>query len=306
MPRILRTPLITLLVFLLVGCTLPGPSGPTPFTFPTPNLTLTAIFAPAVTLPPIAPSATHSTAPSESPGETTPPPAASPTTAITTATTGANDARPNGTPVTAALLTTPPTIDGDLSEWTASAYPAGHIVHGATSWTGGSDLSAVFYAGWDASYLYLAVRITDDQFVQLSTGVTMYRGDIVEVQFDANLSGDFDQDTLSSDDYQIGLSPGNFGGIAPEAYRWYPVALSGPLATVDLKGAQTSQGWDLEARLPWSVFGVSASGGSRFGLALSVSDNDLPGTATQQSMVSSVSTRLHLDPTSWGTLILGQ
>lgn len=306
MPRILRIPLITLLVSLLVGCTLPGPSGPTPFTFPTPNLTLTAIFAPAVTLPPIAPTATQTVAPSESPAATTPPPTSSPTTALPTATTGANNTRPNGTPVTAALLTTPPTIDGDLSEWTTSAYPAGHIVHGATLWTGGSDLSAVFYAGWDASNLYLAVRVTDDQFVQVSTGALMYRGDIVELQFDADLSGDFDQDTLSSDDYQIGLSPGNFDGILPEAYRWYPNALSGPLATVDLQGAQTTQGWDLEARIPWSVFGISASGGSRFGLALSVSDNDLPGTAAQQSMVSSVSTRLHLDPTSWGTLILSQ
>jgi hypothetical protein len=152
----------------------------------------------------------------------------------------------------------------------------------------------------------LAVRVTDDQFVQESAGEAMYKGDVIELQFDANLSGDFHQDILSSDDYQIGLSPGNFGGIPPEAYRWYPASLSGPLATVSLQGAQTPQGWDLEARLPWSEFGVSASGASRFGFALSVSDNDLPGTGEQQSMVSSVSTRLHLDPTSWGTLILGQ
>ncbi|MGD2252406.1 MAG: protein kinase [Anaerolineales bacterium] len=240
------------------------------------------------------------------PTVTTPPPVATPTSAILTATTGANNTRPNGTPITASFLTTPPTIDGDLSEWTTLAYSAGNIVHGTENWTGGSDLYAIFYAGWDASYLYLAVRVTDDQFVQESSGEALYKGDVIELQFDANLSGDFDQDTLSSDDYQIGLSPGNFGGIPPEAYRWYPASLSGPLATASLQGAQTPQGWDLEARLPWSEFGVSAIAANRFGFALSVSDNDLPGTGEQQSMVSSVSTRLHLDPTSWGTLILGQ
>ncbi|MGD8554549.1 MAG: protein kinase, partial [Anaerolineales bacterium] len=240
------------------------------------------------------------------PAAITPPPAATATSAIPTATTGANNTRPNGTPATAALLTTPPTIDGDLSEWTTLAYACGNIVHGTENWTGGNDLYAIFYAGWDASYLYLAVRVTDDLFVQESTGEAMYKGDVIELQFDADLGGDFHQDTLSADDYQIGLSPGNFGGILPEAYRWYPAGLSGPLATVSLQAAQTPQGWDIEARLPWSVFGVSASGASRFGFALSVSDNDLPGTGEQQSMVSSVSTRLHLDPTSWGTLILGQ
>jgi hypothetical protein len=39
-------------------------------------------------------------------------------------------------------------------------------------------------------------------------------------------------------------------------------------------------------------------------LVVSVSDNDAVGTAAQQSMVSSVSSRTLLNPTTWGTMVL--
>ena len=47
----------------------------------------------------------------------------------------------------------------------------------------------------------------------------------------------------------------------------------------------------LEAKIPWSIFGVSPVYGARYGFTLSVSDNDLKGAPVQQSMVSSVSAR---------------
>jgi hypothetical protein len=56
--------------------------------------------------------------------------------------------------------------------------------------------------------------------------------------------------------------------------------------------------------IPWTVFGVTAEAGDRFGFALSVSDNDLTGAPVQQSMVSNVSSRTLTNPTTWGTLIL--
>ncbi len=291
--------IVALVALALAGCTLPGAASPTPFTFPTPNLTLTAIFAPTATetplpptLPPIGPSPTL--AATTPPG--TPPP---------TATSGIATSRPNGSPVTATFLSSAPVIDGDLSEWTGTGYKADQIVYGAASWSGSSDLSATYYLGWDGGNLYLAVRVTDDKFVQISTGSQIFKGDAVELQFDADLAGDFSSAYLSSDDFQIGLSPGNFGTLSPEAYRWYPASQSGKLISVQVKARQTTNGYELEARIPWVIFGITPSAGARYGLALSVSDDDLAGSAVQQSMVSNVGTRLLLDPTSWGTLILG-
>jgi hypothetical protein len=171
-------------------------------------------------------------------------------------------------------------------------------------WTGASDLSATFYIGWDNTALYLGVRRTDDTFVQISWGRYMYRGDDVEIQLDADLAGDYYTTSMSNDDYQIGLSPGNFSSIDPEVYRWYPRALESWLNAAEVDAKRINGGYELEARIPWSTMSVTPIAGGRYGFALSLSDNDLAGTSTFQSMVSSVSTRTLSDPTTWGTLIL--
>jgi hypothetical protein len=199
----------------------------------------------------------------------------------------------------------PATIDGDLSEWSATAYVANQALSYANSnWSGASDLSATYYLSWDSDYLYLAVQRIDDTFVQVSTGRYMYRGDDVEIQLDADLAGDYASATLSSDDFQIGLSPGNFGTLDPEAHLWFPRSLESALTNVDLKAIKSNGGYQLEARIPWSIFGITPQEGDRFGFALSLSDNDSPGVATWQSMVSSVTTRRVANPTTWGTLVL--
>lgn len=281
------------------SCDLPGATPPTPFVFPTPNQTLTAVFAPTAT--------------SESPVVTdTPeaPPTAAPTVitpgaGAATATLGTLSARPNGTLIEASWLASAPNIDGDLGDWSSLPYSADKIVYGATRWTGVSDCSAVFAVGWDTSYLYLAVRVTDDKYVQTASGDNLWKGDEVEIQFDADLAVDFYTASLSSDDHQIGLSAGNFGGLAPQAYRWYPGSKAGTLSTASVAGKLIPAGYELEARIPWTALGVTPSEGARYGFALSVSDNDQAGAAVQQSMVSSVSTRKLLNPTTWGTLGLG-
>jgi hypothetical protein len=109
---------------------------------------------------------------------------------------------------------------------------------------------------------------------------------------------------MSADDYQVGLSAGNFGSIGPQSYRWYPSGKATSLTTVTVAGKATPQGYDLEARIPWTTFSLTPAEGARYGFALSISDNDATGTAAQQSMVSSVSTRKLLNPTTWGTLAL--
>jgi hypothetical protein len=302
--------MMILLASTLTACTLPGFASPTPFTFPTPNLTHTAIFAITTTnttLPPtLPPGATATEATITAIGPAATPDVTGPTnTPLATVTTGALNSRPNGSPVTATFLSTPPIIDGDLSEWSTSAYIANETVPLAgDNWTGASDLSATYYIGWDVNYLYLAVSRTDDTFVQISWGRYMYRGDDIEIQLDTNLAGDYYTTYLSSDDYQIGLSPGNFGSIDSEAYRWYPRNLESWVTSVVIEAVLTKSGYDLEAKIPWSVFGVTPASGSRFGFALSLSDNDLAGASTWQSMVSSVNTRRTANPTTWGTLIL--
>lgn len=308
-----RLRLITLLLLatMIGACTLPGAATPTPFTFPTPNLTHTAIFAASPT-----PGQEGTPEPGESPQATSdldnPPGTDEPQddgTALPTSTvrsgTG-NQVRDNGVLINAAYFSSPPTIDGELGEWgSITAYDANQTVpSGGENWTGAGDLSATFYVGWDANYLYLAVRRSDDTFVQLSYGRYLFRGDDVEIQIDADLSGDFFSGVMSSDDYQIGLSPGNFSTLDPEAYRWYPTYLEGWVYTATVAAKQVGTGYDLEARIPWSALGITPSEGAAYGFALALSDNDQAGKSVWESMVASVGTRTLTDPTTWGTLKL--
>jgi len=299
--RVLLLMMVALMA-AIAACEIPGTTSPTPFALPTPNLTLTAIFAPTNT-------------PTEAPPTEIPPPTLAMPTFTATSTAGTTpgaptatvdpaSGRPNGTPINATLLTAAPAIDGSLSDWTGVSYGVAACTYGCNLRSGDSDLSGTVFLGYDSTNLYVAVQVRDDKYVQVNSGRYMYKGDEVEIQFDANLTADFSSTSLSSDDYQIGLSAGNFGTVAPNAYRWYPSSLAGSLSAVEVKAKQVADGYTLEAKIPWTVFGVTPTSGAKYGFVISVSDGDQAGTAVQQSMVSSVVTRKLLNPTTWGTLVL--
>jgi hypothetical protein len=214
--------------------------------------------------------------------------------------------RPNGPVLHAAALRTPPAIDADLRDWPTLPYSLTTVVYQPQNWTGPADQSAVFALAWDANALYLAVKVGDDVHVQTQLGDQIFKGDSLEILLDADLRTDYTQDVLSPDDYQLGLTPGERRIGGPDAYLWYPTERAGRPRGVAVAARQdeTGQGYYLEAAIPWSVFNVSAPAGSYFGFVLSSSDNDTPGAAEQQSLISTDPARSLLDPTTWGTLVL--
>jgi hypothetical protein len=102
------------------------------------------------------------------------------------------------------------------------------------------------------------------------------------------------------------LTPGENRIGGPDAYLWFPSARAGRPTGVTVSAHQdaTGNGYYLEAAIAWSVLGVTPAGGNQYGFALSSSDNDTPGTAEQQSMISSAPGRRLTNPTTWGTLVL--
>ena len=200
----------------------------------------------------------------------------------------------------------PPVIDGDMSEWGALENTADAVVYGMGNWSGAGDLSATFSLGWDAANLYLAVSVRDDVHAQTQNGESIFRGDSVEFLFDGALQADRQHEKLSGDDYQIGLSPGDLSAatVVAQAYCWFPVGQAGSMPAAQLAASASVDGYVLEAAVPWAALGVAPASGDEYGFALSVSDNDLPGVAAQQSMVSSATARSLTDPTTWGRLRL--
>ncbi|MCC6188697.1 MAG: hypothetical protein IT318_06655 [Anaerolineales bacterium] len=278
------------------------------------ELTLLAMTQPGGTTPAITPAPPSATPPATlgieptaaSPSPTGPPPAITPPAAASATATLEAVVRPNGVLVHAQYRATAPTIDAQGEDWSAPLPNfIDQIVFRPENWSGPSDQSASFALGWDANSLYLIAVVSDDIHAQSEHGELLYRGDSLELQLDVDLAGDFQEARLNSDDFQLGLSPGS-NRNNPEAYLWNPAERRGVPAGLALvtRAAGEGGGYVLEAAIPWSMYGITPSGGLRLGLALNSSDNDNPAAAEQQSMLSSVSTRTLLNPMTWGTLQL--
>jgi hypothetical protein len=218
--------------------------------------------------------------------------------------TEASGTKRSGVSVEATYLSDPPTIDGDWTEWSTTTYSAHSVIYGADNWVGPNDLESNFRVGYDSQYLYIAAEVIDDTYAQNASGSEIYKGDSLELLVDANVSGDFNSTAMSGDDYQLAISPGKGGTTGPtEGYLYYPSNVRGGRG-FNIEATGGSSVYYVEAAIPWSVFNVSPSSGKHLGFAFSVSDNDNTSENVQQSMVSNVSGRKLLNPTTWGDLTL--
>jgi hypothetical protein len=196
-----------------------------------------------------------------------------------------------------------PQIDGVLGEWRIEPVEVRAVVFGEEFWEGPDDLGAKAYIGWDSDALYLGVRVVDDAFSQPGTGAELYLGDSLELQIDTLLEPDRDDDSYSRDDWQIGLSPGDFDVVEPEIYVWRPSDVE--IRDAELAAQRLDDGYIIEAAIPWSALEMDPELVGAIGLALNISDNDVDAPA-QLTMISSSPERSWADPRSFGTLVLAR
>ena len=322
-------------ISVLSGCTLPGFSTPTPFSFPTPDQTMTALFEPtqavpatsaaedpdeeeATFTPEVIPTDTLEITPTEEDGEETPEP--TPTEDLEPSYEG--PAIRSGPSVTATYIDYPIGIDGDLYEWkTPIQKVINYVVYGSANWTDELDCSGTVVAAWDEDYLYIGVRVKDNKYVQEAIKEQIYLGDSIEILFDRYVSADYYLQAMTADDYQIGVSPGRYGiqtcyivngklstGCTPEppqAYMWFPKTEAGKKTKIKVGALESGKGYQVEFKIPWELLGVAnPQSGDHYGFAISISDNDKADKLLQQTVVSNVSTRYFADPTTWGDLYL--
>lgn len=300
---------IVLVLVITVACNLPMFATPTPFVFPTPDMTMTALFAPTQVVPTAtAVPATETPLPSETPQPTptatNPPPTATSTkTAIPP--TVVPPSHRSSPQFEAIYVKKAPQLDGGWGDWVAEQYPANYVVWGRDNWKNAEDLSSSFMAEWDEDYLYIAWKVFDEKYVQVNTGDKIYLGDSVEVLFDSFVQADYWNQYLDWDDYQIGVSPGKTTvGNKPQAYIWFPTSKTGSTTKVIIGTKTFDGGYRVTIGIPWKTLGVDPYNGAHFGFAASVSDDDSKHGDEQQSMVSSSPHRVLADPTTWGDLVL--
>jgi hypothetical protein len=210
--------------------------------------------------------------------------------------------------VQASQLTAAPTVDGNLGDWgDEPVYQSAYRVYNVNGWDGTADVTASWRLGWDGTNLYVAVEVVDNVHVQTQTGNQTFRGDSLDIQLDTNRSNSPTEP--SPDNFQFILSPGDFGGLPPSAFRFQGTdggqILDAPGGHHLILAAQpTDSGYTLEAAIPWSDLNTTPSPGLVLGLALNANDNDTPGTAVQEVMMSHVPGRTLTNPSTWGTLTL--
>jgi len=323
---------VVVLAASILACTMPGQQAVGEITL-TPNLTMTALFAPPISIasetsayqkvvtstpePSSTPTSSPTPSPSPSPTTTstlTPLPSWTPQSIVivVTATTAPTSAPGVTAPCSRSVETfyapsvSNAYIDGDWAEWGSTQYWAWNVVYGAKNWISIADLGGNFVVGWNSQYLYIGTSVTDERYVQNRDGDSMYKGDSVEILLDTKLCSDFNDTSLNDDDYQIGISPGKPSESDPEeVFKWYPRPAGGLTSVSQTASSTFSEGYRVEVAIPWNIFKITnPKAGDTFGFALSVSDNDDTSEDKQESMVSSVATRHLTNPTTWGTLIL--
>jgi hypothetical protein len=218
----------------------------------------------------------------------------------------------NGADIHIPRALVPPIVDGDLSDWEGASpgpFPAGFVTDIApgVKYGGADDLSASFYFAWDASNFYVAATITDDVHVQFARtrGYDLYKGDDIEIWFDTDLAGDFASRQGNADDFQLGLSPGDFGALGPEAVFWKPdrVDARNKMVRVAAQRRPDGRGYTLESAVPWAAFGdFRPRPGQAIGFAASAGDNDQTGVPVQEVMVSTSPNLKWNVPTTFGNL----
>jgi hypothetical protein len=165
-------------------------------------------------------------------------------------------------------------IDADLVEW---GYFEKFSAFGPTikkeNYTNAQDISGVFSSSWDEDNFYFVIKVVDDIINQPYTSNQINRGDCISLAFDTDLEGDMQIPFLNDDDFLIELSPGNFAENRAESFVRWPS--NAPLKDAQISSKRTSDGYILEAVLPWSNFsGFVPEDETVIGFTVSIMDTD--------------------------------
>ncbi len=199
-------------------------------------------------------------------------------------------------------------IDADLTDWPAeptfTLNDKAQIVYsaGANLWADAKDLSAQVWVGWASEGLYFAFKVLDDKLVQSASDVSLWHGDYMELQLDTQLEKDYADDEMSDDDYQLGISPGDFAKVSPATVAWFGPMTAEQLKSIQQAQVKTADGYLLEVFIPKDALPLlTLSEGATLGMNVNPSDSD---GADQEIMLSTSSKRTLSDPRTFGKIVL--
>ena len=214
-------------------------------------------------------------------------------------------------PTVTLVVVTGVSVDGDLGDWAAvaTAYELNHPVQdGLVENRLGSDSIGTLWVAYDSEAMYVAVAVADDVYSQENEGNQIWRGDAIDINLFAGPSGDVPA-RPDSRTFQLTMAPQTTaGGPGLVLFTGNGSQFSDNTTNlpIDLRGAVDAGGdWRLEARIPWSVFGID--GPSSLSSALfAVFDNDgevANGRSLQAEILTNLEGVFFQQPQTWGSLV---
>ncbi len=159
-------------------------------------------------------------------------------------------------PIAAQVRAGPVELDGDLADWSGVTWfkvdQKSSVVYGAGAWNWAQDLSYQVAFAWEPKAILIALDVRDDAHLQEKRGADMWEGDHVELWLDADLFGDYREAVNSNDDFQLGLSPGNFKDLPPEVHVWVPSVRPETRKEIQVAARKKENGYAMEVRIPTS------------------------------------------------------
>lgn len=188
-------------------------------------------------------------------------------------------------------LEIPPTLDGDLSDWTVKFPPIdlnrrNQIIAERDTWGGADDASARVWTGWDDDWFYIAAQLYDDLLVEEATGFTVYNNDGLELYFDSDRENGRKATTYGEKQFQYGLFPSQGDDVVYDFHHAKAPSAGGRIKiTRSPQPAQLRPGESpkpmpsmiIEAAIPMKELRFEPLPGAEIGFSIALNDDDSPG-----------------------------
>ena len=211
-----------------------------------------------------------------------------------------------GSVITIGWCTGAMATDGADTDWNAipnvTTLTLNTPTFGSSKWSGLPDQSGTVKVCWTQSSLFFFAHVVDDVHAQSQRGADSWKGDEVELMFDADLRGDFFADVWNSDDSQLSFNPGNFADLVPQPFRYRPTGGQPRGVNMVAKATGTSADYVIEAEITWEELLTRPTTVTNYGLCFAFNDNDSTSAAQEDSLVSHCAGLSVPDPTTYQTV----
>lgn len=160
------------------------------------------------------------------------------------------------------------TVDGKADDWADRGLRVTSLPGARGVMRAPEDLDPCFRLGWCREGLLLLAEVRDNVVYESGDAAQLFQGDSLEFFMTPKVG--------SPESFQVVVAPGATAAQTKPRYRFYDrrKATRGEALALQVAGAKTADGYQVEALLPWKNLKIQPASGLEFGLQVFVNDHD--------------------------------